>query len=47
MDHLRQKRDDKNLCKQASGLDKGCGTSSFDAPSPEMRNLRKALRPNI
>ena len=40
MDHLRQKRDDRSLCKQASELDIGYGMSDFYAPFPEMRSLR-------
>ena len=40
MDHLRQKRDDRSLCKQALELDIGYGISDFYEPSPEMRSLR-------
>ena len=46
MGHLRQKRDGKSLCKQASELDIGYGIFDFYAPFPEMRSLRKTLRPS-
>ena len=47
MDHLRQKRDNRSLCKQALELDIGYGISDFYAPSPEMRSLRKKPTPKI
>ena len=38
MGHLRQKRDGRSHCKQASELDKGYRISDFYGPSPDMRS---------